>query len=127
LLYTSSKTSNANTKLFLDSSFHDVGAKLAEMQIFSGKNLPFSVDVGAPKPIANAWHGNNIAIINKTFGRGNIGIPASARGFFINAIVVGYFAATNNKFSVKQCLGKFCRAADSTKINIISICIFNVV
>ncbi|SEH76539.1 hypothetical protein BAZSYMB_SCAFFOLD00028_7 [Bathymodiolus azoricus thioautotrophic gill symbiont] len=70
---------------------------------------------------------NNIAIINKTFGRGNIGIPAPARGFFINAIVVGYFAATNNKFSVKQCLGKFCRAADSTKINIISICIFNVV
>jgi hypothetical protein len=27
LLYTSSKTSNANTKLFLDSSFHDVDAK----------------------------------------------------------------------------------------------------
>jgi hypothetical protein len=30
LLYTSSKTSNANTKLFLDSSFHNVGAKLPE-------------------------------------------------------------------------------------------------
>jgi hypothetical protein len=45
LLYTSSKTSNANTKLFLDSSFHDVDAKLTDMQIFSGKDLPFSVDV----------------------------------------------------------------------------------
>jgi hypothetical protein len=41
--------------LFLDSSFHDVDAKLTDMQIFSGKDLPFSVDVGAPKPIANAW------------------------------------------------------------------------
>jgi hypothetical protein len=55
LLYTSSKTSNANTKLFLDSSFHDVGAKLIDMQIFSGNNPPLSIDVGAPKPIADAW------------------------------------------------------------------------
>jgi hypothetical protein len=45
LLYTSSKASNANTKLFLDSSFCDVGAKLSNMQIFSSNNLPFSVDV----------------------------------------------------------------------------------
>jgi hypothetical protein len=149
------------------------------MQIFSGKDLPFSVDVGAPKPIANAWQidsttadnngvftlgdeikltlsideavtlakvgrnkiviagkeflltgtngtltntlvfaytvkindtidgkyfninnrrsifyysasvtklGNNIAVINKAFGRCNIGIPAGTRDFFINTI-----------------------------------------
>jgi hypothetical protein len=120
--------------------------------------LPFSVDVGAPKPIANAWQidsttadnngvftlgdeikltlsideavtlakvgrnkiviagkeflltgtngtltntlvfaytvkingvtklGNNIAVINKAFGRCNIGIPAGTRDFFINTI-----------------------------------------
>ncbi|WP_180323583.1 hypothetical protein, partial [thiotrophic endosymbiont of Bathymodiolus puteoserpentis (Logatchev)] len=56
LLYTSSKTSNANTKLFLDSSFHNVGAKLTDMQIFSGNNLALSVDVYAPKPTADAWN-----------------------------------------------------------------------
>jgi hypothetical protein len=43
LLYTSSKPSNANTKLFLDSSFRGVGAKLSDMQIFSGNNLPLSI------------------------------------------------------------------------------------
>jgi hypothetical protein len=31
LLYTSNKTSNAGTKLFLDSSFYGVGAKLSDM------------------------------------------------------------------------------------------------
>jgi hypothetical protein len=35
-----------------------MAAKLSNMQIFSSNNLPFSVDVYAPKPIssANAWH-----------------------------------------------------------------------
>jgi hypothetical protein len=33
LLYTSNKTSNAGTKLFLDSSFYDVGAKLSDMAL----------------------------------------------------------------------------------------------
>ncbi|OJA03343.1 hypothetical protein, partial [Bathymodiolus thermophilus thioautotrophic gill symbiont] len=56
LLYTSKKTSNVNTQLFLDSAFLSVGAKLSAMQIFSNNHLPFSVDVYAPKPIStNAW------------------------------------------------------------------------
>jgi hypothetical protein len=38
-------------------------------------------------------------LINKAFGRGNIGIPASARGFFINAVVVGYVATANDEVS----------------------------
>ncbi|WP_176749013.1 hypothetical protein, partial [Rhodococcus erythropolis] len=56
LLYTSSKTSNANTQLFLDSAFHSIGAKLSEMQILSGNKPTLSVDVYAPKPTTNAWH-----------------------------------------------------------------------
>ncbi|MBA5249988.1 MAG: hypothetical protein FE834_10775, partial [Gammaproteobacteria bacterium] len=56
LLYTSSQASNANTKLFLDSSLYDIGTKLSDVQIF-GPTI--SIDVHAPKPIANAWHVNN--------------------------------------------------------------------
>jgi hypothetical protein len=37
-----------------------VGAKLSEMQIFSGNYSALSVDVHAPKPIANAWKMNSI-------------------------------------------------------------------
>jgi hypothetical protein len=44
-VFLSSNTQEGNGQLFLDSSFHDVDAKLTDMQIFSGKDLPFSVDV----------------------------------------------------------------------------------
>jgi hypothetical protein len=45
-------------------------------------------------PFANFINlGNNITIINKPFGRSDIGIPASTRDFFINAIAMAYFIA----------------------------------
>jgi hypothetical protein len=56
LLYTSNKTSNAGTKLFLDSSFYDVGAKLSDMRIYSGNYSALSVNMYAPEPTADAWH-----------------------------------------------------------------------
>jgi hypothetical protein len=44
------------------------------------------------RPFANFINlGNNITIINKPFGRSDIGIPASTRDFVINAIAMAYF------------------------------------
>ncbi|NYT26499.1 MAG: hypothetical protein H0A76_00410 [Candidatus Thiodubiliella endoseptemdiera] len=71
LLYTSTQASSINTKLFLDSSFYEKGAQLSDMQIFSGAPLALSVDVGAPKPVANAWHVNTADATQGVFTIGN--------------------------------------------------------
>jgi hypothetical protein len=51
LLYTSSKILSADTELFLDGSFHDVGAKLSDIQVFNNK-LPLSVSAKSIRQVS---------------------------------------------------------------------------
>ncbi|SHE22398.1 hypothetical protein BBROOKSOX_350 [Bathymodiolus brooksi thiotrophic gill symbiont] len=56
--------------------------------------------------VVTAHLGNKVAIASKAFGRGNAGIPASVRGFFVNVVNVGYlFTAVNVKVGVKWDVG----------------------
>jgi hypothetical protein len=56
--------------------------------------------------VVTAHLGNKVAIASKAFGRGNAGIPASVRGFFVNVVNVGYLlAAVNVKVGVKWDVG----------------------